>query len=248
MSYCLFLVVFLLLPIGVMATVIVGMHRKHRLRNINLRRHFLGIAILALIAFVWTTPWDNFLIAIGVWDSPPQRILARIGYVPIEEYAFFILMPVFNGCLILFLSNHPSPHTSSPRSQQRTARIALAMLSALLMVAGFLAITTKPGTYLGLIILWFTPPLLIQWAFDPATLWREKSTVILGTAIPTLYFGLADQFAISDGIWEISSILTTGIKIAQVPIEEIIFFATTSLLLAQGLVLWHSLERRRQPS
>jgi len=244
MSYGLFLQFFLLLPIGIMTATILGISRKKRLRHINLRRHFLGIAILAIIAFLWTTPWDNFLIAIGVWDSPPDRIIARIGYVPIEEYAFFVLMPIFNGCVMIFLIHAPLAKASSSRSQQRAARIAFTILSGLFMIAGFLAITSKPGTYLGLIILWFTPPLLTQWTYDPATLWQQKWIIILSTAIPTIYFGLADQFAISNAIWEISSELTTGIKVAQVPIEELIFFATTSLLLAQGLVLWHSLERR----
>ncbi|MEX1048332.1 MAG: lycopene cyclase domain-containing protein, partial [Akkermansiaceae bacterium] len=85
----------------------------------------------------------------------------------------------------------------------------------------------------------------IQWFFDPAVLIRERKFVIIGTLIPSIYFGLADSFAIGSGIWEISSTLTTGVKIFNLPLEELLFFVVTSLLLAQGLVLWHSLRPPR---
>jgi lycopene cyclase domain-containing protein len=44
--------------------------------------------ILPVIAFVWTTPWDNELVRKEAWWYPTSCVLARIGYVPVEEYAF----------------------------------------------------------------------------------------------------------------------------------------------------------------
>ena len=43
---------------------------------------------LPVIAFVWTTPWDNELVRMGAWWYPSSCVLARVGYVPVEEYAF----------------------------------------------------------------------------------------------------------------------------------------------------------------
>ena len=56
--------------------------------------------ILAIVAFVWTTPWDNYLVKSGVWGyGNNDRVLLVIGYVPIEEYMFFIFEAVI-VCLI----------------------------------------------------------------------------------------------------------------------------------------------------
>lgn len=44
--------------------------------------------LLPIIAFVWTTPWDNELVRQEAWWYPTSCVLARIGYVPVEEYAF----------------------------------------------------------------------------------------------------------------------------------------------------------------
>ena len=59
----------------------------------------LGIALICLIALVYTTPWDNYLIRQGVWSYPEGVVLGTIGYVPIEEYGFMILQSMLGGIL-----------------------------------------------------------------------------------------------------------------------------------------------------
>ena len=61
------------------------------------------------------------------------------------------------------------------------------------------------------------------------------------TLVPTLYFSLADTWAINEGIWTIHEATRTGWEIGSLPFEEAFFFFITSLLLSQGLILWHSL-------
>lgn len=241
MTYAEFIAIFLILPTLILVGVGSFMRKRGGLGAIGVRHHLTGVAILTLIAFVWTTPWDNYLIFRGVWDSPPDRILGRIGYVPLEEYAFFILMPFFNGAVLLLLLAHRKEPPRPCHSSRQGLRVLALTVAALLTSGGVLALVFPSGTYLGLILVWFTPPLLIQWFFDPVVLIRGRKIVLAGTLIPSIYFGLADSFAIGSGIWEISSTLTTGVKIFNLPLEELLFFVVTSLLLAQGLVLWHSL-------
>lgn len=244
MTYAEFLLIFLVLPTTLLIGAAHHLRRRGGLKEADLKYHWLGVGILAFIAFVWTTPWDNYLIAKGVWDSPPDRILFRIGYVPIEEYAFFVLMPVFNGALLCLLFNQRRfrPTKSTWREKQTRARGLLLLFGALLMFAGWWLLKDASGSYLGLIIVWFTPPLMIQWNFDPAGLFQGRSIVAAGTLLPLLYFALVDSLAIQLGIWEISPAHTTGLGLPNLPIEEFIFFAVTSLLLAQGMALWHSLK------
>ena len=55
-----------------------------------------GEVVLAMVAILgivvaFTSPWDNWAVAQGIWDFPSERIRFRIGKLPIEEYAFFII-------------------------------------------------------------------------------------------------------------------------------------------------------------
>src|SRR3984957_652640 len=52
----------------------------------------LGLVLLAVMIF--TTPWDNLAAKWGIWGFPREKFSLRIGYLPIEEYAFFILQSV----------------------------------------------------------------------------------------------------------------------------------------------------------
>ncbi len=48
-----------------------------------------GLVLLAVMIF--TSPWDNFAAKWGIWGFPREKYSVRIGYLPVEEYAFFIL-------------------------------------------------------------------------------------------------------------------------------------------------------------
>jgi lycopene cyclase domain-containing protein len=242
MTYAAFILLFLVFPTAALVGASLLVRQRGQIDRVNFIHHWRGVAILAVIAFIWTAPWDNFLIASGVWDSPSDRIIGRVFYVPIEEYAFFILMPLFNGAIVYLLLGR-SPETAVTwRLPQMRMRMGAALLAGLLFCGGLYALRFDGGTYLGRILVWFSPPLLIQWLFDPGALLRGKRIVIMGTLLPLAYFGLADSYAIREGIWVISEAHTTGLGFPQLPVEELLFFAVTSLLLAQGIVLWHGIK------
>ncbi len=95
MSYLQFLILFVCIPLGLLAWRL-----RRRLRRLDL----LMLVGLAVIAVVYTTPWDNYLVASGVWYYDPRLVLNRtIGYVPIEEYLFFILQTFLTGFFGLWL-------------------------------------------------------------------------------------------------------------------------------------------------
>ena len=94
-SYGHFLLVFLVLPIIVLAFVL----RRHLTRQYA--RALLG---LAAIAFAYTTPWDNAIVALGVWGYDPALVWGIVlGWVPLEEYLFFLLQPMLSGLILLAL-------------------------------------------------------------------------------------------------------------------------------------------------
>ena len=80
--------------------------------------------------------------------------------------------------------------------------------------------------------------------FDPQVLIHKIDVLLPATLLPTLYFSLVDAFAIRAGIWTTCCHLKGGWEFGSLPFEEAFFFLIVSLLLAQGLILWHSLLRR----
>ena len=97
MSYGQFLILFVCIPLALLAWRL-----RHQIRRVQL----VMLVALATIAVVYTTPWDNYLVATGVWYYDPRLVLnLTIGYVPIEEYAFFILQAFLTGLFGLWLWN-----------------------------------------------------------------------------------------------------------------------------------------------
>src|SRR5271155_5878620 len=51
-----------------------------------------GLVLLAVMIF--TAPWDNLAAKWGIWGFPREKYSLRLGYLPVEEYAFFLLQSV----------------------------------------------------------------------------------------------------------------------------------------------------------
>jgi lycopene cyclase domain-containing protein len=85
MTYFGFHLVFILPLIGVLLYLV------RQQGTLPYPRAGLGLLLICAIALVYTTPWDNYLVAQEIWTYDEGRILEqlRIGYVPLEEYLFW---------------------------------------------------------------------------------------------------------------------------------------------------------------
>ncbi len=197
-----------------------------------------ALGVHLVLAFVYTTPWDNYLVASEVWGYPAGRVLFTIGYVPVEEYAFFLLQPVLTGLFLFALARRRSlkPHQGLP--QGTAVRAAGAGFFLALSALGVLALQSESGRYFGLITVWAGPLLALQWAFGGDLLLQRARLLIPGLALPTVYLWLADRIAIGNGIWWISPERTIGWRPLGLPFEEALFFLITNLLVGFGLTLF----------
>ncbi|MEX0600562.1 MAG: lycopene cyclase domain-containing protein [Rhodothermales bacterium] len=102
MTYLTFHLVFLLPPIAVLALA---------LRRVDAARGSIKfVALLCGLALVYTTPWDNYLVYREVWSYGSDRVAGTIGYVPVEEYLFFLLQPLLTGLWLLVVLDR-LPHS-----------------------------------------------------------------------------------------------------------------------------------------
>ena len=203
-------------------------------------RGWWALWAVPLIALVYTTPWDAYLIRSGVWGYGSERVLGALWGVPFEEYAFFLLQPLLTGMVfyrLLARLLEVDPHPVLERSPRAVRRAGAAMALAW-MVTGLALLQRTEGTYLGLILVWAMPVLAGMWWLKGDMIWRWKAATIPGVFIPTLWLWVADRYAIKAGVWHISEELTLGWNPTGLPVEEATFFLVTNMLVVSGLVLF----------
>lgn len=64
------------------------------------RRLLLVLAAIAVLAVVYTGPWDSAIIANGVWSYRSDKVVGiLIAHVPLEEFTFYVLQVLLTGAL-----------------------------------------------------------------------------------------------------------------------------------------------------
>ncbi len=250
MTYANFLLIFLGIPIllAAFATLRDSQRKKVLPFALSGLPAWLPLLILVFLAVTYTTPWDNYLVATGVWYYNPDLVTGiTIGWVPIEEYTFFVLQTIMTGLWVLFLGKRIANH--NPLEEKPILRRNINLLLGafwLILVAVFLS-SWKPGTYLSLILVWALPPIMLQLAFGADILWHHRRLVGTVLLVVTLYLGLTDSLAIGAGTWTIDPGQSLNIFIAGVlPVEEFIFFLVTNILIVFGMVLALAQESRQR--
>ncbi len=243
MTYFNFLLLFIGIPLLILAVLTWWDARRGRRLPPSLSQlpGWLLIGALVVAAVVWTTPWDNYLVATGVWYYDPRLVSGIVlGWVPIEEYTFFVVQTVLTGLWVLWLGRHVRPAAWPAPKQPRFNRVATAVIALIWLAAVALFLSGwRPGTYFGLQFGWLLLPVIPQLLLGADVLWHQRRVVIPGIVVPWLYLSAADFLAIGSGTWTIDPAQSTGILIGGVlPIEESTFFLLTNMLIVFGLVLF----------
>jgi lycopene cyclase domain-containing protein len=249
MTYFGFLLRFLVIPLILMAGLTWrdlhrGVNRPLALRNWPA---WVVLLVHVAVALLYTTPWDNYLVATRVWWYDPTLVTGiTLGWVPLEEYTFFVLQTLMTGLWLLYLARRlpleggPVPHYGQAR-WIATLVAGLIWLAALAMLfAGW-----RPGTYLALELTWALPPIMLQLAFGADILWHHRRLVLLSLLPPTFYLCIADALAIGAGTWTINPARSLNVYLGGgLPLEEFVFFTLTNTLVVFGMVLALARESR----
>jgi lycopene cyclase domain-containing protein len=243
MTYFGFLGVFLCIPIAILALIAWWDERRGRKLPAVLSSWspYAVIAAICVVALVYTTPWDNYLVATRVWWYHPELVTGIvIGWVPIEEYTFFVLQPILTGLWLVFLARRLSPPplaiTTPHAARQRW--VGLAALTVLWVISVVILFMGKqPLTYIALLLAWALPPLMLQVGFGGDILWHYRKLILL-TIIPvTVYLCVADAIAIESGTWTINPEQSVNFFVGGLPVEEIVFFFVTNVMITVGTTL-----------
>ncbi|HEX6271115.1 MAG TPA: lycopene cyclase domain-containing protein [Anaerolineales bacterium] len=249
MTYFGFLFRFLFIPILIFLIITIWDNRKNKpmIDFSNGRMVWIAIGIHSLLAVLYTTPWDNYLVATGVWYYNPDLVTGiLLGYVPIEEYIFFVLETLLAGLWWWFLARRiaiPSTPASSGRGGFSPDKILVYLSTSLLAVVWLICtylffFGEAKWTYLSIMFFWALPPLAMQVLFGADILWHYRKLVLLAVLVPGTYLSLMDIVALGDTTWAISPAQTTGVLFFGIlPLEEVAFFFITNMMITFGLTL-----------
>lgn len=249
MTYFGFLAVFVVLPILALWTVAIADTRRGIGLPAHMRSwhaHWIMLAHV-IVAVLYTTPWDNYLVATRVWWYDPALVTGLvIWYVPIEEYTFFVLMTLLTGSWLLLILRHKPEQAPAPANGVRLRQVStLAVFAVWLIFVALLVVGWRAGTYMALLFVWALPPIMLQTAFGADILWRNRRAVLLTVVPMTLYLSAADKLAISSGTWTINPEQTVNILLlGRLPLEEFLFFFIVNVLITFGMTLVMSVESK----
>jgi putative membrane protein len=225
------------------------------------RRQWALLGLMAAITFIWTTPWDNYLVGSGVWYYSPDLVSGiLLGYVPIEEYAFFglqcWLVGMWTYTLLRLLNERVNGQTASAPVRAglpQTAGPVLAV-AALAAVAAFWLVPGTGGVpraanlpplpfggwnYLLLILVWAVPVVAGQGVLGSQAILTHWRTWLLSWLVPGVYLTVIDSIAIAGGTWKIAASQSLNVFVlGHVPIEEGVFFLITSVMVTQGVLMF----------
>jgi lycopene cyclase domain-containing protein len=247
MTYFGFLLVFVCIPLLVMAFIAQRDQRTGRSSPLTADPCAVCSAIVLHIALalLYTTPWDNYLVASGVWYYDPALVTGLVlGWVPIEEYTFFIVQTALAGFWWWFLARRNSPAAGFLPSM-RIRLVSLFIPAVVWCVSAiWLAVGWKPATYFALECVWALIPIGIQLLFGADILWHHRRLVALTILPLTFYLSLADSLAITSGTWTIAPGQSFNLFLGTLPVEELIFFLLTNTLITFGVTLLLAPESR----
>jgi lycopene cyclase domain-containing protein len=202
-----------------------------------------AFALVLLAVLVFTTPWDNLAAKWGIWGFPREKYSVRIGYLPIEEYLFFLLQSA-NVMLAVRAFFHflPDWQTNQDTEINLVTELCLAasVLPWILIAFALRHLRQKAGPQVNYAVhlAWFLPVIYSQWVVAFALFSAHALMLLLITTAFGIYYTAADLFAVRSGTWFFDEKQITGVKLGRVlPWEEIAFFFLTTLLVAQSYIL-----------
>lgn len=194
------------------------------------------ITVLCVIAVIYTTPWDNYIVFHKAWWYRNDAIIGTIGYVPIEEYFFFVIQTfctaVFTSLMTRWLQHAKYLRPPSPFKRLCVCYIIITATAPLVFLSWKHAIPATKTFYIGALLWWSLPVLMYLWYVCGVFVVNRIFTFLMCICVPSIYFCWVDLIALRADVWHINEETSLEIFfIADLPVEEILFFFISNTIV-----------------
>lgn len=87
------------------------------------------------------------------------------------------------------------------------------------------------------LVCWTAPVIAGQWVIGWRIFRRNLRAIFIPAGLATVFYACCDQVAVRSGLWFFDERQILGWRLGALPVEEVLFFLLTSLLVTQSLVL-----------
>ena len=188
--------------------------------------------LLAGLAVVYTAPWDSHLIRHGVWAS--TAVSGALFAIPIEEFAFFAIATAVSVAAWLLVWPRRWSDVVGRSEGGWRGTFAIAATGA---VGAVCSAVGGRCYYLGLLLMWLTPILMLQWVVGGSVLSAHRGPLLRTIALAGGSLALIDIWAIQRNVWVLNPEYTLPPWGHGIHPEEVIFFFATAAMCAGGLTL-----------
>lgn len=204
------------------------------------------LALLLAIVVAFTFPWDSHAVARRTWEFDPKGVWRRVGYLPVEEVAFFVIQTLIVVAAVEVVRRLGVAWLGGPWPTGREAWSLLVVggpvLGVTWLVVGLAGRRIGPRSrwhYAWHLLYWFLPVIAAQWLVGPHLLGPRWPMIVVPALVVGAYLCWADLVAVRAGLWFFDEAQVTGVRWRGVlPWEEVAFFFLTSILVAQSWVLF----------
>lgn len=156
------------------------------------------------------------MIRTNIWSYPSNVVIGpKLFDIPLEEVFFFVIQ-TYNTTLLYLLLSKPTFHPLYLRYEAKSSKWRyyklIGQLALALSFKRGINLLGKggEGTYLGLILVWAIPFLLLLWSLAyQFVIGLPLSNTLVPIALPTLYLWAVDTLALQRGTW----VIETGTKL-----------------------------------
>lgn len=199
----------------------------------------IKILFLCILAVAYTTPWDNYIIYHKAWWYRKDAVLGTIGYVPIEEYLFFIIQTIFTTLWTTLMSRWSLNSLYLPSkniTKVYAIRYAVITFVTIVMIIGWKnAIPATKTFYMGSIIWWISLVVILLWYISGTYVCKRYKETLLSIIVPSVYLCYVDVIALRARVWHINEATSLEIFLVDdLPLEEISFFFLTNIIVTLG--------------
>lgn len=199
----------------------------------------IKILTLCAVAVIYTTPWDNYIIYHKAWWYRKDAVIGTIGYVPIEEYIFFIVQTVFTSLWTISCSRWTlhSLHLRNARSVkfQLIKYVGVGLMAVAITLGWCNAVPATKNFYLCSILWWSLLIVVMLWYIASSYIVQRYQQILFSVLFPSIYLCYVDLIALRAKVWHINEQTSLEIfLVSTLPIEEVIFFFITNFMVVMG--------------
>lgn len=199
----------------------------------------IKILTLCILAVIYTTPWDNYIIYHKAWWYRKDAVLGTIGYVPIEEYMFFIIQTIFTSlwtiCCSRWTLNSLYLRSSQSLKFQLMKYVGIVSMVIAILWGWFNAIPSTKSFYLCSIVWWSLLIVVILWYIASSYIVQRYRQLLFCVVFPSLYLCYVDLVALRARVWHINERTSLEVFVVhELPLEEVIFFFITNFVVVMG--------------